>query len=134
MITRKQAISFIEAIKSMRENATDEQASMSANVYPTMKYDNSLINANTRILWQGQIKKASVDLWDIEQNNPTNAPSLWEDIQYKEGYRIIPTVITVGTAFAKDECGWWNEVLYKSLIDNNTWTPTDYPQGWEEVE
>lgn len=22
---------------------------------------------------------------------------------------------------------------YKSLIDGNTWSPTDYPQGWEEI-
>lgn len=21
--------------------------------------------------------------------------------------------------------------VYESLIDNNTWNPTDYPQGWE---
>jgi len=23
--------------------------------------------------------------------------------------------------------------VYESLIDNNTWSPKDYPQGWEEV-
>ena len=23
--------------------------------------------------------------------------------------------------------------VYESTIDNNTWSPTDYPQGWEEV-
>lgn len=24
--------------------------------------------------------------------------------------------------------------IYESLIDNNVWKPTDYPQGWKEVE
>ena len=23
--------------------------------------------------------------------------------------------------------------VYESIIDSNTWSPTDYPQGWEEV-
>ena len=23
---------------------------------------------------------------------------------------------------------------YKSLIDGNTWSPTDYPQGWEKID
>jgi hypothetical protein len=72
-------------------------------------------------------------LWDTEANNPENAPTLWEDILYRNGIRIIPEVITVGTAFAKDEKGWWGDTLYKSLIDNNVWTPADYPTGWEIV-
>lgn len=27
----------------------------------------------------------------------------------------------------------FNGKIYKSLIDNNAYSPTDYPQGWEEV-
>ena len=41
--------------------------------------------------------------------------------------------ITAGTAFAKDECGWWGETLYKSLIDANVYTPDQYAAGWEVV-
>lgn len=62
-----------------------------------------------------------------------HAPELWEDIQYREGYRIIPYTITAGTAFAKGECGWRRDVLYKSLIDANVYTPEQYPAGWEVV-
>ena len=77
---------------------------------------------------------AAVDLWDTKENNPDNAPTLWEDIAYKEGYRIIPETITAGTAFMKDERGWWKDTLYKSTLDNNVWTPEQYPSGWEEVK
>lgn len=24
--------------------------------------------------------------------------------------------------------------VYESLIDNNTWSPVEYPQGWKEIE
>ena len=66
-------------------------------------------------------------------NSPDNAPTLWEDILYRDGYRIIPDVITAGTAFALDELGWWGDTLYKSLLDANVWTPEQHASGWEKV-
>jgi len=109
----------------------DASASNAAELFPALKQDGSLVPAGTRINWHGIIKRAANDLWDTKQNNPDNAPALWEDIAYREGYRIIPAVITAGTAFAKGECGWWGDALYKSLIDANVYTPEAYPAGWE---
>ena len=118
----------------MRDGATDAIASDCADLYPILANDGSLIPSGTRINWNGTIKRAAVDLWDTIENNPDNAPSLWEDINYKEGYRIIPETITVGTAFAKGERGWWMDDLYESLIDANVYTPTAYPAGWKLVD
>ena len=92
----------------------------------------SVISVGTRINWRGTLKRASVDLWDRAEYNPDNAPSLWEDIAYRDGIRIIPEVITVGKAFAKDELGWWGDTIYKSLRDANVHTPEQYPAGWEK--
>lgn len=111
----------------------DASASSAAELFPALKQDGSLVSAGTRINWGGTIKRASVDLWDTEANNPDNAPTLWEDIAYREGYRIIPATITVDTAFSKGECGWWGDTLYRSLIDANVYTPDAYPAGWEVV-
>lgn len=60
-------------------------------------------------------------------------PTLWEDIDYRDGYRVIPSVITAGTAFAMDELGWWSGKLYKSKLAANVYTPEQYPAGWEKV-
>lgn len=133
-MTRREADNFIKAIANLRESATDAQASNAVGVYPTLDENSALIKAGTRINWNDQIKRAAVDLYDTVENNPDNAPTLWEDINYKEGYRIIPETITAGTAFAKGECGWWKDVLYRSLIDANVYTPDTYPAGWEIVE
>ena len=112
----------------------DQTASTAAALFPRLKRDGKLIPAGTRINWNGTVKKAAVDLWDTAENNPNNAPSLWQDIEYKEGYRIIPDTLTVTTAFAKDECGWWDGVLYRSLFEGNVYTPAVYPAGWEKVK
>lgn len=111
----------------------DKTASTAATLFPKLKQTGSLISAGTRINWNGTIKKASVDLWDTAENNPDNAPSLWQDIEYKEGYRIVPDTLTVTTAFAKDECGWWNGVLYRSLFEGNVYNPAVHPAGWEKI-
>lgn len=111
----------------------DASASNAAELFPALKQDGSLIKTGTRINWHGTIKRAANDLWDTAENSPDAAPALWEDIAYREGYRIIPATITAGTAFAKDECGWWGDVLYRSLIDANVYTPEQYAAGWEVV-
>lgn len=112
----------------------DAQASTVVTLYPAYPADGSLVTSGTRINWRGQLKRAAVDLWATEENSPDNAPVLWEDINYRDGYRVIPERITDGTAFAKDELGWWKDMLYRSLIDANVWTPDAYPSGWEAVD
>ena len=111
----------------------DIDASKTPELFSQLNGNGDLVSTGTRINWNGTIKRVTVDLWDTVTNNPDNAPTLWEDISYKEGYRIIPETISAGAAFAKDEYGWWNDLLYKSLIDNNVWTPDAYPSGWTLV-
>lgn len=130
---RSEAIYLRSIVEQAATSLDDKTASTAATLFPRLKADGSLVSVGTRINWNGIVKKAAVDLWDTAENNPDNAPSLWQDIEYKEGYRIIPDTLTVTTAFAKGECGWWNGVLYRSLIDANVYTPAVYPQGWEEV-
>lgn len=133
MISLEMAYKLRSLIEQAVKSLPDKEASEGSILFPRLKGDGSLVTAGTRINWNGTIKKAAVDLWDTAENNPNNAPGLWQDIAYKEGYRIIPDTITVTTAFAKDECGWWNGVLYRSLLDVNVYTPAAYPQGWEKV-
>lgn len=131
-MTRSEAQKLIADIVKLRESATDAQASSAVSVYPTLKQDGSLIKSGTRINYNGTIIKAAVDLYDTETNAPENAPVLWEALNYKDGYRIIPEVITVGTAFSKGELGWWNDELYESLVDSNVYTPDQYALNWSK--
>lgn len=111
----------------------DKTSSEAVELLPVLKNDSSLISAGTRINHNGTVKRATVDLWDTEQNNPDNSPSLWEDLIYKDGYRIIPDIFNVTNAFAKDEIGWWKDELFKSLVDANVYTPEQYALNWEKL-
>ncbi len=132
-ITLERARQLRAMIEAAAGNLTDADASTAAELFPRLKQDGSLVSAGTRINWNGKVKRAAVDLWDRTENNPENAPTLWEDLAYRDGIRIIPETITAGTAFAKDELGWWGDTLYKSLLDANVWTPEQNASGWEKV-
>lgn len=131
---REEALRLRSIVELAVVSLDDKTASKAPTLYPRLKEDGSLVSAGTRINWNGTVKRAAVDLWDTAENNPDNAPALWESLDYKDGIRIIPETITAGTAFAKGEQGWWNGVLYTSTLDSNVWTPEQNPAGWEIVE
>ena len=132
-MTEKEARAFRSLITQGSTSLTDAQVSTVPEILPRMKYAGALISNGTRIYWNGAIKRASVDLWDREDQNPDNAPTLWEDVLYKDGYRIIPDPITVGLAFSNGEIGWWGDTLYQSMHDNNVYTPEEYPDWWSKL-
>jgi hypothetical protein len=128
-------------IDAGRALVDDKTASIAPELFDLMAYEEResgaeipLIKAGTRINWNGALKRAAVDLWDTVENNPDNAPTLWEDINYRAGHRIIPEVITVGLAFSEGETGWWNNVLYRSKVNANVYNPDTYPDHWEIVK
>lgn len=127
------ALKLRPIIEQAASSLDDKTASTASTLFPRLKQDGSLVKYGTRINWNGELKRAAVDLWDTQENDPDHAPTLWEDIDYKDGYRIIPETITAGTAFSLGECGWWNGVLYRSKLAANTYTPDQYPRGWELV-
>lgn len=133
MSTLDEARAYRKAIIMAVPSLDDKTASTAAELFPRLNEDGSLIEAGTRINWNGMLKRAAVALWDTAENNPDNAPTLWEDIEYRDGYRLIPEVITATLAFALNECGWWKDKLYKSLRDGNCYNPDVTPEWWEEV-
>ena len=112
----------------------DKSASEGVELFPRMKYDRALVKSGTRINWKGSIKRARVDLWALEINDPDNAPTLWEDISYRSGIRIAPDLFTSTNAASKGELMWFGDEVYKSLKDGNVHTPEQAPAVWELVK
>ena len=128
-----EALRIRPVIEQAAASLDDASASKAPSLFRTMTGDGSPIPAGTRICWNGALKRAAVDLWDVQANSPDNAPALWEDVAYKDGYRLIPEIITATLAFALDEPGWWQGRLYRSLRDGNVHTPAAAPECWEAV-
>ena len=133
-------MSYIEQARKLRplmvkaaQSLDDKDASEAVALFDGMKYDGSLIRVGTRINWFGVLKQAAVDLWDEEKNNPVNSPTLWENIPYRDGIRIIPENITVTGKFSEGEQGWWGDDVYESIVNDNVYTPAQYAPNWKFI-
>ena len=133
-MTRAEALRLRAIVEQATASLDDKTASTATTLFPRLRQDGALVKAGTRINWNGTLKRAAVDLWDTEANNPDNSQTLWADIDYRDGYRIIPETITVTTAFSQDECGWWGDALYRSKVNSNVYTPSVYPDNWEKIK
>ena len=132
-LTRAKALKIRAMAMEVATEMTDPEASTLPEMFPKLKQDGSLVKAGTRINWDGALMKAAADLWDTAENNPDNAPTLWEKLDYINGYRVIPETITVTTAFSKGERGVWKDAVYESLQDANVWNPEQFAAGWKKV-
>ena len=133
-MTRSEALKLRAAMVTAAPSLDDATASTAPEMFPRLNETGELVKAGVRINWNGTVKRVAVDLWDTTENNPDNAPTLWADLDYRDGYRIIPEVITVTTAFSEGELGWWGDVLYRSKVNNNVYTPEQYADNWESID
>lgn len=133
MTPQEKARTLRPLIEKAAVSLTDADASMSVELFPKLKYDGSLIEAFTRINWKGKVMKNGAALWDREENDPDHAPTLWSELEYRDGIRVIPETIDVTKQFSEGELGWWGDVLYRSKVNGNVYTPAQYALNWEVV-
>ena len=132
-MTRARAMQLRAVIEQAAQALDEKTVSTAPELCRSLKQDGKLVSAGTRINWNGQVKKAAVDLWDNEANDPDHASNLWEDIEYHDGIRVIPETITATSAFGKGELGYWRAdgKIYRAKADGTVWTPVQYPDAWE---
>ena len=123
-------------IEQAAQGLDDKTASTAPEMFGKLKQSGALVKAGTRINWNGVVKKANVDLWDTAENSPDNAPDLWSNLAFHDGYRIIPTVFTAELAFSEGETGWWEQdgCYYTANANGTVWTPSEYPSAWTKKE
>ena len=131
-----QAMKLRAAMVTASESLGDKTASTAPEMFGKLKQSGALVKAGTRINWNGVVKKANVDLWDTAENAPDNAPDLWSNLAFHDGYRIIPTVFTAELAFSEGETGWWEQdgCYYTANANGTVWTPSEYPSAWTKKE
>ena len=131
-----QAMKLRAAMVTASESLDDKTASTAPEMFGKLKQSGALVKAGTRINWNGVVKKANVDLWDTAENSPDNAPDLWSNLAFHDGYRIIPTVFTAELAFSEGETGWWEQdgCYYTANANGTVWTPSEYPSAWTKKE
>lgn len=100
--------------------------------------DYSAVPVGTPYQWDGQVYK----LWQQHnatgQDNwsPDQAVSLWDVCHTTDPKLAKPYVQSQGArgTYQTGECCSFGGQVWRSLIDNNSFNPADYPAGWEVAE
>lgn len=133
-IKPEEAKDFRSKVDTLLVALTDEQAIENIILFPTWSIGINY-KVNDRIRYGGILYRVLQDHTSQEDWNPSAAASLfarvlnetedgsvpeWVQPEATEGYMIGDHVMYEG-------------VEYESLIDNNVWSPADYPAGWATV-
>lgn len=68
---------------------------------------------------------------------PPAVPALWTEVAKPGEIPVWKQPTGAQDAYMTGDKVWYpaeNTTVYESTIDNNVWSPTDYPQGWKVVE
>ena len=70
---------------------------------------------------------------NIYTQEPEELPAQWGFAWSTDPAKALPFIAISTSAYNKGDCCTENDIIYRSLIDNNVWAPSGYPQGWEAV-
>ena len=119
-------------------NLSDEQALQVPLMFPKWQ-EGKEYAVGDRVLYLGVLYKVLQAHTSQAGWEPDIAPSLFAKnliVKDEEGEQVdIPEWVqpdSTNPYMIGDKVIFGGKV-YQSVIDNNVWSPTDYPQGWEEV-
>lgn len=71
---------------------------------------------------------------DIYTQEPEELPAQWGFKWSTDPAKALPFVAISTSPYMRGDCCSVDSVVYRSAMDNNVWSPVDYPSGWETVE
>ena len=133
-------ISTIEEAEQLRQELneiigemTDEEAIERPIFFPNWKSGKEY-TINERVRYGGRIFKVLQNHTSQEDWTPSRAPSLFAEILTSETGEPQEWQQPSSTnPYLTGDKVIYNGQIYESLIDNNIWSPVDYPQGWKLI-
>jgi hypothetical protein len=127
---------LIVAVKKMlstqAEELSDEDALDVAALFPTWTSKlGQQVNIGERLWYNEKLYKVIQQHTTQEDWTPDVVPGLYTEVSILEWPEWMQP-ISAETAYNTGDKVTFEGTHYVSLIDNNTWSPAAYPQGWEE--
>ena len=128
------ALPVRESMDAAGSMLTDEQAASVPALYSAWETDTAY-NAGDRRTYGGVLYKCLQAHTSQDDWTPDVAVSLWATVLIPDP-DVIPDWVQPDStnAYMTGDKVRYNGVVYRSLIDNNVWSPDAYPAGWEIVE
>ena len=125
-------------LNSLLPNLSDEQALQVPLMFPKWQADKEYV-VGDRVLYLGVLYKVLQTHTSQAGWEPDITPSLFAKnliVKDEDGEQVdIPEWVQPDSTnpYMIGDKVMFEGKVYQSLIDNNVWSPTAYPQGWQEV-
>ena len=121
---------FREKLETVSQSLPDDLAQFSVAMYPHWN-EEAHYETNYRVQYNDVVYKCLQSHDAQTQWTPTDAPSLWAKV-LNDGIKPWERPDSTNT-YMKGDKVIYNGKIYESTIDYNSYSPSEYPQGWKEV-
>ena len=123
------------AFVKMAEKGDIDEATASENISFFLEWKTGVnYKANTLLKYEGLLYRVLQEHTSQADWTPDKTPSLYKVLSISENGILewSRPISSVDAYMTGDEC-MFNGVHKRSTIDNNVWSPDEYPEGWEDV-
>ena len=121
------------AMSFLADNLTDEQAVQVPLIFEAWQVGVDY-KVGKKLVYEEVLYKVLQDHTSQEVWTPKDSPSLFARVLVDDGGAVLDWVQPDSTnPYMKGDRVKYDGKIYESLIDNNIWSPTDYPAGWVEI-
>lgn len=127
----EEASEFRLELNEIVSNMTDEEAVERAILFSNW-VSGKVYSVGERVRYGGRIFKVLQAHTSQDDWTPSRAPSLFAEVLTSEDGEPQEWVQPSSTnPYLTGDKVIYNGLVYESLIDNNVWSPADYPDGWK---
>lgn len=132
---RSHLLKLREMIEKGSVSLADEDALEATELFPAWAA-NTAYALDQRVRYGDKLYKCVQSHTSQADWTPDATPALWTEVAKPGEIPVWRQPTGAQDAYMTGDKVWYPDVdttVYESLIDNNVWSPSDYPQGWAEV-
>lgn len=133
---REHAYKLRELLHKASASLPDEDALEAVELFPLWAVG-SAYEADQRIRYGEKLYRCVQAHTSQSGWEPPAVSALWTEVAKPGEIPVWRQPTGAQDAYMTGDKVWYPEkdtTVYRSTIDNNVWSPADYPQGWEVVE
>ena len=126
---------IVDLAKKGRDSLSDTDAAGYAEYFPEWSPDSVAYKTGDRVQYGGKLWKVASDHTSQANWDPADAHSLFAEILPGQSGTPVGEwkQPDASNTYSKGDKVTYKGKTYESTIDNNSWSPEAYPQGWKEI-
>lgn len=121
-------------VEKLAQKLDDKDALENVALFPQWNGQSKVYEEGEKVKYNDKLYRVLMTHTSQSQWDPVDAPSLFAQIIVSQDGTPLPWVQPTSTnPYSKGDKVIFEDKIYESLIDNNVWSPADYPMGWQEI-